>query len=211
MELQHETRDSGRGRAPGGCYAARVGLEGLFRRGVPFPHRLAWLIDNPLRRLWLSPEAHADYLALEPSWRALEIGPGSGFYGREVARRLSEGELVLLDLSPEMLAKARRKLQRAGRTNVRYVAADATRLPFERELDLVYMVAVLGEIPDAGACLRSIRRALRDGRRLAITEQRLDPDYEPFEELVPKVEAAGFELEARRASPLSYTATFRAR
>lgn len=187
------------------------GLEGLFRRGVPFPHQLAALIDNPLRRLWLTPEKHADYLALEPSWRVLEIGPGSGFYSREVARRLREGELVLLDVSPEMLAKARRKLERAGRTNVRYVAADATSLPFERELDLAYMVTVLGEIPDGAACLRSIRRALRDGGRLAITEQWLDPDYEPFEELVPKVGAAGFELEARHGGARSYTAIFRAR
>lgn len=187
-----------------------MSVMGLFERGVPFPAAFARLIDNPLRRLWLSPETHAGHLGLEPSWRVLEIGPGSGFYSREVARRLTSGELILLDLQPEMLEKARRKLEAQKlAARVRFVAADATALPFQSELDLVFMVTVLGEIPDPGMCLRSIREALKPGARLAITEQWGDPDYEPFAKLVREVEAEGFSLERRFGSRMSYTAAFR--
>jgi hypothetical protein len=37
-----------------------------------FPHQLAFLIDNPLRRLLITPETLADRLALTPSARVLE-------------------------------------------------------------------------------------------------------------------------------------------
>lgn len=187
-------------------------LEGFFRRGVAYPHQLAAIIDNPLRSLWLSPRAHADRLRLEGGERALEIGPGSGFYSREIAKRLADrGELILLDVSPEMLDKARAKLERRGiARGVTYLPGDATRLPFEGQLDLVYMVTVLGEIPDPSACIASIRRALLPGGRLAITEQWPDPDYEPIEKLRALVEAEGFAFERREGPWWSYTAAFTA-
>ena len=117
--------------------------------GVPyFPHQLSFFINNPIRRLLISPNRFADRLALEPTSRVLEVGPGSGYFSVEVARRIPEGHLELLDLQPEMLNKARRHLQSAGLWNVGFTEGDATALPFpDSDFDIAFLVAVIGEVP----------------------------------------------------------------
>src|SRR5688572_24123426 len=95
-----------------------------------FPHELSWLIDNPVRRWFVTPEALADRLPISRTSRVLEIGPGSGYFSEELARRVRDGRLELLDLQPEMLEKARRKLGVRRALHAGYVAADATALPF---------------------------------------------------------------------------------
>src|ERR1051325_3476977 len=85
-----------------------------------FPHQLSRLIDNPLRRLLLSPRTLVNRLDLSETSRVLEVGPGSGYLSVELAERIPRGELVLLDLQPEMLSKARRKVESMRLHNVRY-------------------------------------------------------------------------------------------
>src|SRR5688572_28981289 len=80
--------------------ATRDTIARTLGRGV-FPHQLSWLIDNAARRLIVSPGAIANRLSLSPSSRVLEIGPGSGFFSTELAKRLPNGLLALLDLQPE--------------------------------------------------------------------------------------------------------------
>ena len=60
-----------------------------------------------------NPADLAAALELTGSETVLELGPGSGFFSREVAGRLPRGRLELFDIQPEMLAKARRKLDGA--------------------------------------------------------------------------------------------------
>ena len=94
-----------------------VGDRGVRARALGrgyFPHQLSCLIDNPLRRLLLTPAQLANRLPLTESSHVLEVGPGSGYFSAELARRVPQGRLELLDLQPEMLAKARRKLQARG-------------------------------------------------------------------------------------------------
>lgn len=55
---------------------------------VVFPHQFSWLIDNPLRRLVLSPETLAKRLPLSDSSRILELGPGSGYFSAALAARV---------------------------------------------------------------------------------------------------------------------------
>ena len=137
-------------------------LWSAIRKGC-YPHQLSWLIDNPLRRLIIRPETLADRLPLTPSSRILELGPGSGYFSAELARRIPAGRLELLDLQPQMLAKARRRLDRLACSNVGYTAADACRqLPYEEaSFDLVLLVAILGELPDPEAALAGLQRLLR--------------------------------------------------
>ena len=78
-------------------------------RGI-FPHEMSFFLDLPWRNIFLSPQKLVSRLALTARSHVLEVGAGSGFYSVEVAHRISEGHLELLDLQPEMLKKARRKL-----------------------------------------------------------------------------------------------------
>lgn len=166
------------------------------------PHLL-----NPLRGLVLSPKGLVKRLELRPDSRVLELGPGPGYFSPAVARAVPEGKLVLVDVQQEMLDMARERLQKQGIENVEYRQGNAVSLPSEDDsFDTAYLVAVLGEVPDRRACLREIRRVLRRGGLISITEFRVgDPDVIKLPELIESVQSAGFECCDRYGRFLHYT------
>lgn len=185
------------------------GVKNTLVRGV-FPHEMSFLLDLPWRNLTLSPQKLVARLALTPTSQVLEVGAGSGFYSVEVARRVSEGHLELLDLQPEMLKKAQQKIQAEGLSNVGYTPADAGKLPLKADsFDVIYLVAVLGEIADQRAFLREARRVLKPGGILSISEHLPDPDFSPSAKVQSLVEKEGFEFMERHGARWSYTANFR--
>ena len=179
------------------------------RRGV-FPHEMAFLLELPWRYLVLSPRSLAARLPLAADSQVLEVGAGSGMYSAEVARRLPHGRLELVDLQPEMLARARRRLRAAGLDRVGYHTADAAVLPFPpNRFDVVYLVTVLGEVTDRPAFLREALRVLRPGGTLSISEHLPDPDFLSAHRVGVLAEAAGFTGGTRRGMPWAFTANFR--
>jgi ubiquinone/menaquinone biosynthesis C-methylase UbiE len=186
------------------CKKERVGW------GRAFPHQLSWLINNPLRRLVVSPETFARRLTLSDSSRVLEIGPGSGYFSAALAARIPHGRLELFDLQPEMLAKAERRLRARGFLNVGYTVGDAGKdFPFpDSHFDVIVLACVFGEIPDHDRCLKSLRRVLSPTGALAFHEAVVDPDHIRFGTLRNLVEAQGFRFDRRWAATWSYMATF---
>lgn len=184
-------------------------LWGAIRRGC-FPHQLSWLIDNPMRRLFISPGGLADRLPLLPTSRVLEVGPGSGYFSRELARRVPDGWLELLDVQPEMLAKAVRKFGGTPPSNLGWTKADASQaLPFAAEsFDIVVLVAVLGELPSPEQGLKSFVRVLRPGGTIAVHEHLPDPDIIWPRRLRALLAAEGFRLHSQRGPDWNYTALF---
>jgi ubiquinone/menaquinone biosynthesis C-methylase UbiE len=168
------------------------------------------MIDNPVRALFLSPQLLLDRLPIRSTDRVLEVGPGSGYFSVELARRVAHGRLELLDLQPQMLAKARRKLDAAALTNVGFTAADAASpLPFPpASIDLILLVAVLGEIPDPGAAAHEFAGVLKPSGILAIHEHVPDPDLVPLGRMRELVEPAGFTLGRVIGPRWNFTAIF---
>ena len=178
-------------------------------RGV-FPHEMSFFLDLPWRNLMLSPPKLVARLALTATSHVLEVGAGSGFYSVEVARSISEGRLELLDLQPEMLKKAQRKLEAKRLSNVGYTLADACLLPFKEEsFDALFLVAVLGEVANRKAFLSEAHRVLKPQGILSISEHLPDPDFSPFAKVKSLVEKEGFEFFERYGATWSYTANFR--
>lgn len=183
-------------------------LRRLSGRGV-YPHEFGWLLLLPLRRLIISPTELADRLSLSRRDRVLEVGPGPGYFSVEIARRLPDGHLDLLDLQPEMLERARRRLERAGITNVSLGAGDAASLPYpSASFDVVFLVTVLGEIADRERAAGEFRRVLRVGGRLSITESGGDPDRLSTSGLIALMEPRGFRFVDSVGGRLARTVTF---
>lgn len=164
----------------------------------PFPHQATIMLDNPLRRMMMKPARIIDGLGLTGSERVLEIGPGPGFFSVEIARRLgpppSRGRLDLFDVQPEMLDKARRQLERSGFHDVGFTTGEASEgFPFPDDtFDVAFLAAVIGEVPDPQACLRSLHRVTKPGGRLAFLEMFPDPDRLSVRELRDLAEPEGF-------------------
>jgi arsenite methyltransferase len=174
-----------------------------------YPHQFSFLLDNPIRRLLISPGRFADRLSLHESSRVLEIGPGAGYFSREIARRIPRGHLELMDLQPQMLAKARHKLAAAGLKHVGYTEGDAADLPFpDASFDVATLVAVIGEIPNNKRCVDSLYRVLRPGGLAVFHEHLPDPDIFKLSTLRTLVEGAGFGFMRSWGRWYNYTAAF---
>lgn len=86
------------------------------------------------------------------------------------------------------------------------VCASGSALPFrDAVFDLIFLVAVLGEIPDKEGAVRESARALRRGGTLAVTESLPDPDYVRAAVLQQLANRAGLEVRDRFGSWLHYT------
>jgi ubiquinone/menaquinone biosynthesis C-methylase UbiE len=168
----------------------------------PFPHQLAFFLDNPIHKWFINPGEVVEHLALGGDERVLEIGPGPGVFSLEIARRLTSGRLDLFDVQPQMLAKVKRKLDDAGYRNADFHSGDASAgLPFpDNTFDVAFLASVLGEVPDRAACIRSLRQVLKPGGRLVFEEIFLDPDRLSVADLRALAEPEGFELVSTNGS-----------
>jgi ubiquinone/menaquinone biosynthesis C-methylase UbiE len=72
----------------------------------------------------------------------------------------------------------------------------------------VYLITVLGELPDRAAALAEVRRVLRPGGRLSVSEQLPDPDYITPRALRSELSTAGF-IEDSTRGLVVYTSTWR--
>ena len=183
--------------------AARLG------HSSPCPATLSWLVDNSLRRAYMRPVLGR--IGIQPGERVLELGPGPGAFTVGAAERAGpEGRLIAVDIQPVMIARVDQRVQEAGVTNVETHVASAHCLPLgDGSVDRAFLITVLPEIPDRARALAELRRVLRPGGVLSITEEFYDPDYLFLTETVRLVEAAGFRLEERFGNWAVYTANFR--
>ena len=100
----------------------------------------------------------------------LELAAGVGETGLQAAAALGErGRLITTDLSPAMLAAARRRGDELGVENVTYEVMDAEHLPLETDsVDGVLCRFGYMLMDDQATALAETRRVLRPGGRLAL-------------------------------------------
>lgn len=188
----------------------------LLRHLHPFPAPaiLGRYLDSDLRRMLQPPGPILERSGVEEGMSILEIGCGSGAYTTHFARTASDGgRVAALDIQRGMLAQLKRKLSRPENTDVQNVhlcEGSAHELPFrEASVDLVSMITVLPEIPDHGRALAAVRRVLKPGGILAVTEFFPDPDYPLSSTTVRRGEQAGLYSEGVYGNLWTYTVRFR--
>ena len=131
-------------------------------------------------------------LNLEASERILDVGCGDGKITAQIAARLPSGSVVGVDPSVEMIEYARTHWLTEQHSNLGFAVADARRLPFREEFDVVVSFNALHWIPQSEQpqALQSMRFAMRPGATAQLR-------------LVPKGERKSLEdvLEETRLSP----------
>jgi SAM-dependent methyltransferase len=148
-----------------------------------FPTGRAWAEDLRYpEELANVPEAAAESFAgvanpfslgrLDRGERVLDLGCGAGTDTLVAAQMVGpEGRVTGLEMTPEMLDKARRAAAELGARNVVFVEGEAERLPFPDEsFDAVISNGVIDLIPDKDAVCAQLQRVLRAGGRIQIAD-----------------------------------------
>ena len=104
--------------------------------------------------------------------RVLDLGSGAGTDSLIAAQMVGErGRVIGIDMTTEMLAKARAAAIEAGVGNVEFVEAEAEQLPFaDASFDVVISNGVIDLIPDKDAVYAELYRVLVPGGRLQIAD-----------------------------------------
>jgi trans-aconitate 2-methyltransferase len=102
-------------------------------------------------------------LLLEGDERILDIGCGDGRITAHLAGLVSNGSVLGIDLSPEMIGFAASKY--ADQTNLSFQLGDASALHFVEQFDLVVSFACLHWIRDHLSVLKSVQQSLVPGGR----------------------------------------------
>jgi arsenite methyltransferase len=148
-----------------------------------FPTGRAWAedLDYP-PELANVPDTAADSFAgvanpfalgrLENGERVADLGCGAGTDSLVAAQMVGpNGHVTGIDMTPEMLAKARAAAIEIGATNVEFLEGEIERLPLANEsVDAVISNGVIDLVPDKDAVFTEIFRVLRPGGRMQIAD-----------------------------------------
>jgi SAM-dependent methyltransferase len=149
-----------------------------------FPTGRAWALDlgYPEDLLARVPEASCESFAgvanpfsmgaLQPGEDVLDVGSGAGMDSLVAAQMVgASGSVTGIDMTPEMVVKARGSVAEMGLGNVTIVEGSAEHLPFDDAcFDVVISNGVIDLIPDKDAVFSEITRVLRPGGRIQLAD-----------------------------------------
>ncbi|MFO0840881.1 MAG: arsenite methyltransferase [Gemmataceae bacterium] len=142
----------------------------------------------------------------------VDLGSGGGLDVFLAARKVGPaGKAIGIDMTPEMIERARVNAERQGLDNVEFYLSTIDKLPLpDSSADCVISNCVINLAPDKAAVLREVYRVLKPGGRVAVSDIALKKELPaevggdllayvgcvagaiPITEYVALLEAAGF-------------------
>ena len=139
-----------------------------------------WL-ERPERETEERTDLVVQHLPLEPDSVVADIGAGSGFFARRIAQRLPAGQVIAVDIQPEMLAILREIAVAEGIDNIETVLATEQSLKLAPgSIDIALFVDVYHELARPLEVMRELRTALKPGGKVVLIEYRAEDPAVPI-------------------------------
>ena len=152
-------------------------------RDFVFPTGRAWADDlgYPAELANVPESAAESFAGVANPWtmgrlaageRVLDLGSGAGTDSLVAAQMVGPaGHVTGIDMTPEMLVRARSAAATMGVANVEFVEGEAERLPFsDASFDVVISNGVIDLVPDKDAVFAELYRVLAPGGRMQIAD-----------------------------------------
>ena len=128
--------------------------------------------------LWPDPAGVLAAVGIKPGMEVIDLCSGNGWFTwpiAEIARHV-----VAIDVDPDLLEAARRRLAKTEMANCDFVAGDANELPalVQFPADFVFMANAFHGVPDRPRLVYAVRAALRHGGQFAIVNWHRRPREE---------------------------------
>ncbi|HKJ15715.1 MAG TPA: class I SAM-dependent methyltransferase [Xanthomonadales bacterium] len=167
--------------------ASRDGI-GKFYEGREISHVMGHLgadwLERPSREREERTDLLVERLPLRPDSVVADIGAGTGYFSFRIAVRVPEGEVLAVDIQPEMLAMIETRKQQGEAANVRTILGSEKdpRLPTGK-VDVVLLVDAYHEFSWPLEMSQAIVRALKPEGVLVLVEYRGEDRSVPIKPL----------------------------
>ena len=162
-----------------------------------FPEKLAFLLNNPIRRYFAAPEKLIEKFQINSGDVVVDFGCGPGYFTIPLARIARK--VVGVDVSTRMLDKVA-VYARKNEVAVELLQSDGTRINLpDSSVDVIVLIHVFHEIEDRAKVLLEFARILKHSGRVLIVEKtrggilasRLGPPVVNGSEILSEVTNAG--------------------
>ena len=169
-------------------------------------------LERKDREIWQKPGDVISAMKLKGNETLADVGAGSGYFSFRFDSVLTKGEVIAIDIEPEMIRHIHHKVMASGIKNMNVILASKDDPEVPAKVDIVFICDVLHHIKNRSAWLAKLNSEMEKGAKLVLIEFKEGklPQGPPEnikisgKEMVSLVSNAGFTLVKENKTLLPY-------